>query len=64
MEVAKFIDILEKKQRGGVRKINVEIIEGKKKPIGEHKDWSIDKILDNRGSWSDIGSKIYKMLLY
>ena len=32
MDISKFIDILEKKQKGCVRKINVEIIDGKKKP--------------------------------
>ena len=61
MDISKFIDKLEKKQKGCVRKINVEIIDGKKKPNGEHKDWSIEQILKDRGSWSSVGDKTFSI---
>lgn len=61
MDISKFIDKLEKRQKGCVRKINVEIIDGKKKPNGEHKDWSIEQILKDRGSWSSVGDKTFSI---
>jgi len=61
MDISKFIDILEKRQKGCVRKINVEIIDGKKKPNGEHKDWSIEQIIKDRGSWSSVGDKTFSI---
>ena len=61
MDISKFIDKLEKRQKGCVRKINVEIIDGKKKPNGEHKDWSIEQIIKDRGSWSSVGDKTFSI---
>ena len=61
MDISKFIDILEKRQKGCVRKINVEIVNGKKKPSGEHKDWSIEQIIKDRGNWSSVGDKTFSI---
>ena len=36
-------------------------IKVKKKPNGEHKDWSIEQILKDRGSWSSVGDKTFSI---
>ncbi len=45
------------------RKINYTYVNGNKKPIGEHKDWSVEKIKQNGGSWHDDKINAYSIYL-
>ncbi len=63
MELSQFVDHLESIQKGIHRKITYKLVNGKKVPKDEHKNYPIETILKNRGHWSDDGIQCYSLYI-